>query len=104
MYTIINYQLNEQIERFNKYVKEQIEILDEENIDLFFEHIGGDFYAKNYIGFKSVEDINKFMRFDYNIYKKRFPTFRGSLFALAGLIIIGIFAVGQLYCLFTENP
>lgn len=104
LYTIINYQLNEQIERFNKYVKEQIEILDEENIDLFFEHIGGDFYAKNYIGFKSVEDINKFMRFDYNIYKKRFPTFRGSLFALAGLIIIGIFAVGQLYCLFTGKP
>ena len=35
LYTIIIYQLNEQIERFNKYVKEQIEILDEENIDFF---------------------------------------------------------------------
>ena len=101
LYTIINYQLNQQIEKFNKYVKEQLDILDEKNIDLFYEHIGGDFYAKNYIGFRSVEDINKFMRFDYNIYKKRFPTFRASLFAIAGLVIIGIFAVGYLYCLIT---
>ena len=72
LYTVLTYEYNKNVEKFNDYVKEQIELLDEDNIDIFYEHIGDNMYAKNYIGFRSVEDINKFMRFDYNIYKKRF--------------------------------
>ena len=43
------------------------------------------------------------MRFDYNIYKKRFPTFLSSYFALAGLIIISLIIVSFLYALFTKK-
>ena len=84
---------NERVEKFEKFVKEKIEILDEKNNDIFFQHLGDNFYAKNYIGFKSVKDIDKFMRFDFNIYKKIFPTFTGSTCALVSLIIIAIFLV-----------
>ena len=46
-------------------------------------------YAKNYIGFRSVEDIKKFLKFDYDIYKKKFPSFKGAIAAL----IIGIIMI-----------
>ena len=86
---------NERVERFEKFVKEKIEILDEKNNDIFFQHLGDNFYSKNYIGFKSVKDIDKFMRFDFNIYKKIFPTFNGSICALIGLIYIAIILVSM---------
>ena len=86
---------NEGVERFEKFVKEKIEILDEKNNDIFFQHLGDNFYSKNYIGFKSVKDIDKFMRFDFNIYKKIFPTFNGSICALIGLIYIAIILVSM---------
>lgn len=57
--------------------------------------MGDNFYSKNYIGFKSVKDIDKFMRFDFNIYKKIFPTFNGSICALIGLIYIAIILVSM---------
>ena len=40
---------------------------------------------------KFVKD--KFMRFDFNIYKKIFPTFTGSICALVSLILVAIFLV-----------
>ena len=103
LYTLINYEYNKNLVKLYKYVKEQITILDEDNIDTFFEDIGNNFYIKNYIGFECVDDINKFMRFDYNIYKKRFPTFLSSYFALAGLIIISLIIVAFLYALFSKK-
>ena len=36
---------NERIKRFEKFVKEKIELLDEKNNDIYFEHIGDNFYA-----------------------------------------------------------
>ena len=81
---------DKRVKRFEKFVKEKIEILDEKNNDVFFVHIGDNFYSKNFIGFKSVQDIDNFMRFDFNIYKKIFPTFNGSICALVGIILIAI--------------
>ena len=57
LYTILTYQYNKQVEKFNNYVKEQIDILDEDNIDIFYEDIGDNIYVKNNIEFRSVEDI-----------------------------------------------
>ena len=99
LYKIINYQYTKNVEKFNDYVKEQLEILDEKNNDKFFEYIGGDFYAKNYIGFKNVEDINKFLKFDYDIYKKRFPNFQASVAALVGLIFLCLLIIVFFFCL-----
>ena len=103
LYTILTYEYNKIVEKFDKYVKEQIEILDEGNIDTFFDHIGNNIYTKNYIGFKSVDDINKFMRFDYNIYKKKFPSFEASKFALVGLVFMSVMTLIPIYILFTGS-
>ena len=84
---------NKNVEKFEKFAKEKIEILDEKNNDNFFQHLGDNFYAKNYIGFRSVKDIDKFMRFDFNIYKKIFPSFNGSICAIVSLVIIAIILV-----------
>ena len=91
LYSVISYEYDKNVKKFDEYVKEQIEIMDEKNIDEFFEYIGGDFYAKNYIGFKSVEDINNFLKFDFNIYKKKFPNFHAAIGAIIGLSFLCIF-------------
>ena len=78
-------------------------ILDDDNNDLFFNHIGDTFYAKNYIGFKSVEDINKFIKFDFSIYKNTFPNFQSISFALTGIIVICVFISVFLYSLLTRK-
>ena len=101
LYTVLTYEYNKNVEKFNDYVKEQIELLDEDNIDIFYEHIGDNMYAKNYIGFRSVEDINKFMRFDYNIYKKKFPNFKGATGALACFVILLVFLIPFFYGLYS---
>ena len=48
LYTVLTYEYNKNVEKFNDYVKEQIELLDEDNIDIFYEHIGDNMYVKNY--------------------------------------------------------
>ena len=101
LYTVLTYEYNKNVEKFNDYVKEQIELLDEDNIDIFYEHIGDNMYVKNYIGFRSVEDINKFMRFDYNIYKKKFPSFNAAIGAISGasiLLSILLYLLFYLFC------
>ena len=61
------------IQQYKEYIKRTY-INVEENNDIYYNHIGDNFYVKNYIGFKSKEDINKFMNFDFDIYKKNcFP-------------------------------
>ena len=98
---LLTYDYNQKLERFKKFIETKLEEDEEENIDIYFKHIGDNFYAKNYIGFKSVDDINKFMRFDYKIYKKKFPSFRAASVALGGLIFMCLLIVGSLYPLFT---
>ena len=88
---LLNY--DKQVEKFEKFVKEKIQIMDEKNNDVYYEHIGDNFYSKNYIGFKSVQDIDKFMRFDFDIYKKIFPTFNASTCALVGIVCLSIIIV-----------
>ena len=100
LYTVLTYEYNQNVEKFNDYVKEQIELLDEDNIDIFYEHIGDNMYVKNYIGFRSVEDINKFMRFDYNIYKKKFPSFNAAIGAILGASLLLSFFLYLLFFLF----
>ena len=60
----------------------------------YYNHIGDNFYVKNYIGFKNAEDINKFLKFDYNnILKKKFPPYRFAIFPIIILIISGGFFI-----------
>jgi hypothetical protein len=93
LFVLITDDYNKKLEGFKKYIDKKLEEDDEENIDIYFNHIGDNFYVKNYIGFKKVEDINKFLKFDYNIYKKKFPNATASKFAFADAIIIGCFVI-----------
>ena len=43
--SILTYQYDKTVEKFEKYVKEQIEILDEDNYDLFYDYLGDNFYS-----------------------------------------------------------
>jgi hypothetical protein len=47
----LSYSYNKQVERFEKFVKEKIEEM-KDNIDIYYTHIGDNFYTKNFIGFK----------------------------------------------------
>ena len=41
LYSVISYEYDKNVKKFDEYVKEQIEIMDEKNIYEFFEYIGG---------------------------------------------------------------
>ena len=91
---------NKRLERFKKYVEEKIDENEEENIDKYIKHIGDNFYVKNYIGFKSPEDINKFTKFNYNIIKRTFPNIKATSFAIIGICLIGLTLISILSCIF----
>ena len=79
-------EYNQQLERFKKYVETRLELDSEE--DIYFNHIGDNFYIKNYIGFKNAEDINKFLKFDYNILDKKFPSTGAAIFAIFAIFLV----------------
>ena len=61
------------INNFIEYVEKKFN--EESNIDYNYINIGKNNYVKNYIGFECEEDINKFERIDFNLYKERYPNF-----------------------------
>ena len=85
-------QYNKKLEKFKNYVNKKIEE-DEENIDIYFNHIGDDFYVKNYIGFKSVKDLNTFMDYDYSFAKNIFPNKAIFIITLVYCILLLVISV-----------
>ena len=85
-------------EKFKNYVKKKLE--NEENkIDKYYLNVGENAYIKNYIGFKSLKDVNRFMNFDYSIYKDNYPTKTAYKLALAtGILAILFFFLSPIYC------
>ena len=94
-YTLYNLIINadNDKEKFKDYVEEKLEN-EENDIDKYYINVGENAYIKNYIGFKSLNDINKFFNFDYNIYKYNYPTKTAYILAL----IIGI--IGSVFLSF----
>ena len=98
--TLLSSSSDKILEKFEKYVKERIEQLEEDkNIDKYYNNLGDNFYSKNYIGFKSAQDLNKFMSFDYNIYKKIFPNYESAQFAIVLIIIICFLILCIIICI-----
>ena len=73
-------------EKFNKYVEEKLESK-ENKIDKYYINVGENAYIKNYIGFKSLNDINTFNNFDYNIYQDNYPNKTAYFFGIANGIL-----------------
>ena len=102
--SFLSYSYKKKVKEFEKYVKEKIDHLEEEkNIDTYYNHFGDNFYDKNYIGFKSIQDLNKFMNFDYNIYKEKFPNHNSSVWAAVSLSFVCILIIYILFSLFNYN-
>ena len=89
------YKPNEKMEKFKKYVEEKIKS-EENKPDEYFINIGENAYIKNYIGFRSMEDMETFMNFDYKIYKKIFPSNNVKKASIAFLILD--FFLGLIEC------
>ena len=80
-------QNKKMFQKYKEYImKNYIDV--EGNYDIYYNHIGDNFYVKNYIGFKSKEDIDKFMNFDFNIYKKVFPNRVSAILACCCSIML----------------
>ena len=91
-FSLIKYISNEYYEKFKQYIEERLQ-KEESNIDKYYEYVGEKVYIKNYIGFRTIEDIDKFMNFDYSIYKYKFPNRATSIVAI-------VFIFGEiLYCI-----
>ena len=98
---LLSDEYNKRLDKFKKFIEEKIYENEEENIDKYIEHIGDNFYVKNYIGFKSPQDINKFTKFNYDIIKKTFPNTIASIFAIIGVCLIGLILIIFLILFFT---
>ena len=83
---LLSYASNKQMEDFSNYVKTRLEE-DISNIDNHYTHLGDNFYSKNYIGFKNNQELTKFMKYDFDIYKKVFPNRIAAIFAISLLIV-----------------
>ena len=71
------------INYINKKIKE------EKNIDTYFKKIYYNEYVKSYIGFKSIDDIEKFNTIDFNLYKSIFPNKSAIIFSfICGIIFL----------------
>jgi len=86
-------------EKFKEYVEEQLET-EENDIDKYYINVGENAYIKNYVGFKSLDDINRFFNFDYNIYKYNYPTRTAYKLALtSGILgVICFFLFSIMFC------
>ena len=81
---------------FMEYVEKQLETKENE-IDKYYVNVGENAYIKNHIGFKSLNDIDTFTNFDYNIYKDKYPTkavFRYGIFNIVFNFILALFFLG----------
>ena len=83
----------EQMERFKKYLEKRIEENEEKGIDEYFTHIGDNFYAKTYIGFKSLKDLNTFMKFDRTVLSKIFFPNRGATIMVLALMSLSVIII-----------
>ena len=86
------YSETKKFDRFMDFVVKKIED-DENNYDTDFIPIGDNCYVKNYIGFKTNEDIEKFMKLDFSIYKSIFPNEVSSGFAIFGFVVSLAFSI-----------
>jgi len=90
-------------EKFKNYVENKLET-EENKIDKYYLNVGENAYIKNYIGFKNLKDVNRFMNFDYNIYKDNYPTKTAYKLALAnGILAIIFFFLSFSYCYVLEE-
>ena len=97
----INSQKYQQLINYiNKKIKE------EKNIDTYFKKIYYNEYVKSYIGFKSIDDIEKFNTIDFSLYKNIFPNKSPIIFSfICGIIfLISIFIfIGKIRNEIKEN-
>ena len=92
-FDLMLYDYNKQVKKFEEFIKQKIEEFEDKNIDKYYISIGDNLYIKNYIGFKSEKDLNTFMKFDYNIYKKVFPNFIAFIFSIISIIFLCMFII-----------
>ena len=98
--SLLSFSSDKNLVKFERYAKERIQQLEEEkNIDKYYNNLGDNFYSKNYIGFKSTQDLNKFMTFDFNIYKDIFPNYESSQCAAFLFSIIVFYIIYEIICI-----
>ena len=90
-----------QFEKFKKYLEKRIDEDEEKSIDEYYTHIGDYFYAETYIGFKSIKDLDTFMKFDKTILSKAFfpnigLTVVPLVFVSIGLGFFVLFYIGKI--------
>ena len=81
--SVNTHKFQQLINYINKKIKE------DENIDTYFKKIYYNEYVKSYIGFRSIDDIEKFNTIDFNLYKSFFPNFKAVIFSfICGIIFL----------------
>ena len=74
-------------QQLNNYINKKIK--EEENIDTYFKKIYYNEYVKSYIGFRSIDDIEKFNTIDFSLYKNIFPNIIVIIFSfICGFIFL----------------
>ena len=96
--SLISYSNAKTLIKFMDYIEKKIEV--NENNDKYYMDIGDNYYVKNYIGFQSNDDLDKFLKFDFSLHKRLFPNKISSIFAIICLVayLILLFMNFFLFC------
>ena len=85
-------------QKINDYILKKLE--EKSNIDIYYKNISDNLYIRNYIGFGNLEQMNKFMNFDFREnYKMIFPNLAAIVFGYISsipFIILIVFAIKRL--------
>lgn len=87
---------NKELESIIDYINDKIE-KDEENIDYNYRKIHDNLYVKSFIGFKDIENINKFNNIDFRAYKFLFPNKAAFVFSF---LCSGFFLIHLIYIIY----
>ena len=90
---LASYRSNKKFESFMSYVEEKLKSEDNDD-DIYYEYIGEDIYIKNYIGFRSIDDLDKFMNYDFDIYKDIFPKTAAIIMSSVFLALDLVYIIG----------
>ena len=90
--TLISHSNRKSLIRFLDYMEERLEF-NENNVDKYYMNIGDNYYVKNYILFQNIEDLEKFLNFDFSLHKRLFPNKVSGIFACICLAAYFVFII-----------
>ena len=90
--SLISYASSKSLAGFMDYLEEKLGA-NSDNIDNYYKDIGDNYYVKNYIGFRNNEDLDNFLKYDFNLHRRLFPNKICGIFSIICLVVFFVLVI-----------